>query len=215
MTLLILKSSQVSNKYFYHSTDKQHSMIGKELLIRDSFTKALDTQKSPLSSRKTTTTTKKNIYRKSQISTTSNPLMSREIMEKQINTKRSSFSYQAETFLEDDFTIDQFHAEGYDDLLKTMNDYVDREYERKLHRPRLRLKKYWKKVRGKELNEQKEKEEIRKKFILEHLTEEQRKLFAEELNEAKVDEDEDNAEANNPKFEIIPMMVTESQGTCK
>ena len=95
-----------------------------------------------------------------------------------------------------------------------MKEFVNAEYLKRSKRfGRLRIKKIWKKVRGKELNEEKEKDQLRKKFILEHLTDEQRKLFSEELMEANID-DEDDTE-NNPKFEIVPRMDATNKGTCK
>jgi phospholipase D1/2 len=78
---------------------------------------------------------------------------------------------------------------------------------------RLKIKKIWKKVRGKELNEEKEKDELRKKFILEHLNSEQRDLFEKELLEAELDEEDDGE--NDPKFEIVQKLDNKNKGTCK
>ena len=129
------------------------------------------------------------------------------------NTRRNSITIKQEYFFED-FNIDEFHWERNNDLVEKMKEFVNAEYLKRSKRfGRLRIKKIWKKVRGKVLNEEKTKDQLRKKFILEHLTDEQRKLLSEELMEANIDDENDTE--NNPKFEIVPRMDATNKGTCK
>ena len=150
--------------------------------------------------------------RKSAMQTFAAPLVSKEIIDR-ISIKRSSYSIKNEQILDEEVNIEEYHVGNNDELLQAMREYVNKEYERRVNRGRLRLKKMWKRVRGKDLDIEKEKNEIRQKFILEHLNPEQKRLFAQELLEAKLDEDELNAEINNPKFQITPLMMGEKQGT--
>ena len=139
--------------------------------------------------------------------------MAKEQIEKQIKPRRSSVTYKQDVMLED-VDIDEFHCGGDNVLLDQMKDYVNKEYAKRLKGiGRLKFKKFWKKVRGKDFNEEKEKEHLREKFILEHLSSEQKKLFSQELLEAKLDEEDADAEENNPKFEIIPRLAAGSKGT--
>lgn len=160
-----------------------------------------------------TTGSKKFLPRKSAAASITAPLMSEEIMKKHIKARRSSVTQAQQIFFED-VDIDDIHVIGANDILEKMKEYVNSEYlKRSKGIGRLKFKKLWKKVRGKELNEEKEKNELRKKFILEHLNEDQREMFAQELMEADIDDDDDME--NNPKFEICPRLASKNQGTCK
>lgn len=113
---------------------------------------------------------------------------------------------------EDQFNLDDIHVMGSNDILERMKEYVNHEFE-KAHKgmSKLRLKRYWKKVRGKQLNEEQEKNRLRQKFILEHLHGEQRKMFEKELLEETLVNDDDSA----PKFEMVTHIANKNRGTCR
>lgn len=184
-------------------------MHKKDSFIRD----ARPNVKSKTLALRNTTGSKRFLPRNSAASTIAVPLMSEEVIKKAVRGRRSSLKSIAQPHFED-INIDDIHVGGNNDLLEKMKDYVQKEYlKRSKGIGRLKIKKFWKTIRGKELNEEKEKNELRKKFILEHLNEEQREMFSQELMEVNIDDDDD-AE-NDPKFEICPRLASKNQGTCK
>ena len=154
---------------------------------------------------------KRYIARGSAVTTISIPLVAEETMRKQTKRRKSSFEIRENVFFDDAVNIDDMHVMGQNDLLEKMKNYVNKEYlKRSKGIGRLQFKKLWKKVRGKELNEEYEKNRIRQKFIYEHLTPQQRSMFEEELLEAELDDD-----TNSPMFEIVPRFATKNLGTCR
>lgn len=180
---------------------------------RDTFMEnSRDHNKSKSLALRHTTGSKKWMPRNSAASSIGAPLMSEETIKNHSKPRRSSV-VASQLALFEDVDIDEIHLGGGDnDMIEKMKDYVNREYmKRSKGMGRLKIKKIWKKVRGKDLNEEKERNEIRKKFILEHLNAEQKMLFEKELLEAALDDDD--IEGNDPKFEIAPKLGFKSAGT--
>jgi len=155
---------------------------------------------------------KKFTARGSAVTITSMALMVDEPVNSPRKRRRSSFKKREEVFFEDDFNVDDIHVMGENDVLDKMKEYVDREFNKaRKGISRLRVKRFWKKVRGKQLNEEQEKNRLRQKFIYENLDPEQREMFEKELLEIDFKEEDDSA----PKFEIVPKVAGRNQGTCR
>jgi hypothetical protein len=159
-----------------------------------------------------TTGSKRFMARGSAAVAISIPLVAEDQIVKTIKPRRSSVNQMQHIFFDDGYDIDEIHVLGQNNLLDKMKDYVNKEYvKRTKGMGRLKLKKFWKNVRGKELNEEEEKNKLRQKFILEHLDPSQREMFETELLEVELDDEE--AEGNDPKFEIIQKLSILNTGS--
>lgn len=187
-------------------------LLDKKASITDLLT--IDRGKSSTLHVKSAKSKKSLKHRMSAAHTITPSLMSKEEV-KRVIERRSSFSKEQKPVIED-IDINEFHCGGNNDLIEKMNKFVEEQWAKRTKGVgRIRLKRLWKRARGKELDEEQEKEMLRRQFILEHISEEQKELFLEELKEMEHEEDDNDAEANNPKFEIIPRILGANQGTCK
>jgi hypothetical protein len=188
-------------------------MSAAELLSKNgSFAEPIRTKKSQTIHLRNSTGSKRFMARGSATTAITVPLVAQDQIVKTMKPRRSSVNQMQQIFFDDDFDIDEIHVLGQNNLLDQMKDYVNTEYlKRTKGMGRLKLKKFWKKVRGKELNEEEEKNKLRQKFILEHLDPSQREMFEKELLEVQLDDEE--AEGNDPKFEIIQKLSILNTGS--
>ena len=159
-----------------------------------------------------TTDSKRFIARGSAAMTSATPLFAEEAIVKVNKRRRSSFNTKDSMLFDDEVDLNDMHVMGSNDILEQMKIYVDQEYKKQTKGiGRLKFKKLWKKVRGKELNEEYEKNRLRQRFIYEHLDPVQREMFEEELLEVDLDRENDT----DPMLEIVTKIAIKNQGTCK
>jgi hypothetical protein len=74
-----------------------------------------------------TTNSKKYTARNSAASQLAAPLISEEIMKRQVKPRRSSVTQSTLQYFEE-IDIDEIHVEGNNDMIDKMKEYVNREY---------------------------------------------------------------------------------------